>query len=165
MTKRKRPKAKFKPRVETKSAKSSGAKPSARSAGRKSTPGTFTPQKRAEFLERYAGGGTVAMCASKIGVSASIVFRTARNDPRFAKALEAARETNTDHVEDGVHHLAVAGNLTAMFGILRARRPHVWRDNSTVRVDAGDGFAAAFAAAMNPPPKTEDAGGRAATQH
>lgn len=37
-------------------------------------------------------------------------------------------ETNTDVLEDGLHTLARQGNIAAIFGTLKARRPERWRE-------------------------------------
>ncbi len=92
----------------------------------------FTPAKRAQFLEFYAAGGTVASCARRVGVSAVCVFNHVRRDESFAAEYHTAMETNTDVLEDGLHTLARQGNIAAIFGTLKARRPERWRDRVDV---------------------------------
>lgn len=121
--------------------------PAERHASR-SKPGTFTTEKREEFLQHYSQGGTVAACARKVGVSKVTVFNHVRTDKEFADRYRLALELNLDSIEDSITQLACKGNLTAMFGVLRAKRPNVWRESYGMKLEAGDGFAAAFAAAM-----------------
>ena len=95
-------------------------------------PGKFTPEKRKEFLEHFAAGSTVAQAARRTGVSAVTVFNHLRKNPVFARKYGRALETNTDLLEDGLHHLARNGNIAAIFGTLKARRPERWRDRVDV---------------------------------
>ena len=112
-------------------------------------PGKLTTAKRAEFLRLYAEpGATVRSAAAKIGVSAVAIFKLVRRDEEFAAAYREALELALDNVEDDIHTLACQGNLTAMFGLLRARRPSVWRESGQAPRGEGGSFAAAFADAM-----------------
>jgi hypothetical protein len=100
-------------------------------------PGKLTPEIRAEFLRRYAEGGSVMAHAHALGISHVAIFRLRHRDPEFAEEFLAAQETNTDLLEDHLARMATTagtpGNVTALFGTLRARRPNVWREN--VKVD------------------------------
>lgn len=117
--------------------------------GRKSTPGTFTPEKQAQFLELYAKGLTVGQAARKVKISNVAIYKRVRNDAEFAKAYEEARESNTDELENIVHNLAVAGrDKVCCFFLLKARRPHIYRDNVTMQHTGGTEFVSAFVAAM-----------------
>lgn len=75
--------------------------------------------------------------AHALGISHVAIFRLRHRDPEFAEEFLAAQETNTDLLEDHLARMAVTagipGNVTALFGTLRARRPNVWREN--VKVD------------------------------
>lgn len=99
-----------------------------RAAGASRAPGTFTPEKRSQFLEHYQTGLTVLQAAKKVGTTAVTVFNYVRKDDAFAKQYRRAMEANTDVLEDGLHHLARNGNIAAIFGTLKARRPERWRD-------------------------------------
>ena len=101
--------------------------------GRSSAPGTFTAEKKRQFLELYRQAATtVAKCAAAVEVSSVTVFTHVRTDPEFAKAYELAKELNTDHLEemlvDHVLDKAQPGNLVALFGVLKARRPEKYRE-------------------------------------
>ena len=101
----------------------------ATNAATPTTPGTFTPEKKAQFLELYAGGGTVRQCAAMVGVSHVTVFNHVRKDEEFKAQFAEAVEGNTDALEDLLHDLALARNPVAIFGMLKARRPQKWREN------------------------------------
>jgi len=101
--------------------------------GRSSAPGTFTAEKQAKFLELYEQGRTtVRKCAEAVGVSHVTVFNHARTNAEFARRYRVAIQTNTDCLEDlmmeHVFDREHAGSLTALFGMLKARRPEVWRE-------------------------------------
>jgi len=115
----------------------------------KHTPFTFTPEKQAAFLAEYAQGGSVNSCAKKIGVASVTIFSHVRNDEEFAKKYRSAQELNVDQLEDVLEAHALTGNVTAIFGCLRARRPAVWRETHGVQISASAETAAAFFAAMN----------------
>lgn len=91
-------------------------------------PGKFTAEKKAEFLAAYEAGLTVREAAAKVGVSSVCVFNHVRSNEEFARQYHTAMEVNTDALEDGLHTLARNGNVAAIFGTLKARRPERWRD-------------------------------------
>lgn len=111
-------------------------------------PGTFTTLKKDQFLTLYSRGGSVRAVAKAVGVSTVTVFNHARNDPEFRDKYHQAMESNTDALEDVLHEMALQGNVAAVFGILKARRPERWRDNYQARATVVHGFPTSFAAAM-----------------
>jgi hypothetical protein len=96
-------------------------------ARRAKTP--FTPEKQIEFIELYSRGGTVKQAAAAVGVSFVTVFRKIKADEHFAEMYRLAMDLNTDQLEDLLHTHATKGNIAALFGTLKARRPEKWRDN------------------------------------
>ena len=110
--------------------------------------GTFTPDRRRIFLDAYVTGCSVRVAARKAGVADVAVYRAVRRDEEFARQYAEAREINLDCLEDLLHRHALAGNVSALFGILNAKRASVWKRGNTIQVEDG-GFAAAFAAAMS----------------
>lgn len=96
----------------------------------------FNAEAQERFLRVFALGGTVMEAARAAGVAAITVHRERRRDPEFARRFQDALELNTDGVEDLLRNLAAGGNVTAIFGVLRARRPSVWRESKTVDVNA-----------------------------
>lgn len=110
-------------------------------------PGTFTRARQQKFLDAYATGTSVSTAARKAGTTDVAVYAARRRDPEFAKQYAEAHELNLDCLEDLLKKFAIKGNVTALFGCLRAFRPAVWREQHTMKVEDG-GFAAAFAEAM-----------------
>lgn len=106
--------------------------------GRSSAPGTFTPEKRAAFLDHYSTGLTVRQAARKVGVSHVTVFNHIRKDEAFKALYATAMDVNTDVLEDDLHTLARMGNVAALFGTLKARRPERWRDRVDLSNSSGD---------------------------
>lgn len=95
-------------------------------------PVKFTSEMQQRFCRLYSAGGTVRMAARKCGVTNVTVFEHARKDDNFKEMYERARELNLDGLEDDIRTLACNGNLTAMFGMLRAFRSERWRENYKV---------------------------------
>lgn len=92
----------------------------------------FSQSVQDRFLRLYAMGATEREAARVCGVSPITVRRARRSDPEFDKRYLDAREFNTDEMEDTLRRIAADGHVTAIFGILRARRPEVWRERATV---------------------------------
>jgi len=82
------------------------------------------------FLTLYATGATEREAARAVGVSVTTVRRFRRRDEAFEARYKDAREFNTDEMEDTLRRIAADGHVTAIFGILRARRPDVWRERA-----------------------------------
>jgi transposase-like protein len=102
-----------------------------------------------ELVLRYIReGNTVAMAAKKATVSATQVFWRVRTNEQFAERYAAAMEYNTDHLEEMLQQHAFNGNITALFGTLKARRPEKWRDNYRIDHTNSDGSFQAFASGM-----------------
>ena len=97
-----------------------------------SVSGTFNAEKREMFLMYYRTGITVREAALKVGVSVVTVFNHVRTNPEFKEDYQLAMESNTDVLEDLLHQLARNGNVAALFGTLKARRPERWRDRVDV---------------------------------
>lgn len=109
----------------------------------------FDAEKKRLLVELYASGNhTISSAAKALNITRATVFNARRNDPEFAEALEKARESMLDAVEDMIHELGRAGNLTALFGVLRAWRPQRWRENVAVSHSGSIDFAGSFAQAM-----------------
>ena len=102
----------------------------------------FNLEAQERFLRIFGLGGTVREAATAAGVSFVTVMRERRRDPDFAKRFQDALELNTDGVEDLLRNLASQGNITAVFGVLRARRPGVWREQKAVDANLNVNLAA-----------------------
>ena len=92
----------------------------------------FTLEIQGRFLRLYAMGATEREAARACGVSPVTVRRRRRTDAEFDKRYLDAREFNTDEMEDTLRRIAADGHVTAIFGILRARRPAVWRERAVL---------------------------------
>lgn len=108
-------------------------------------PGKFTAAKKEEFLNLYRLGGTVVAAANTVGVSHVTVFKHIRDEPDgFGVEFYKAMESNTDFLEDRLLQMAIAGNVAALFGTLKARRPEKWRERSSVDLSNTDGSLSAL---------------------
>lgn len=99
--------------------------------------GKLTPAVRVKFLEFYGSGLSAQAAAKKAGVTHIAIFKLKRRDPDFLAQFLVAQQASVDIMEDrmlarAVDNRANNGHLTAMFGILRARRPDVWRETAKV---------------------------------
>ena len=108
----------------------------------------FTEALRHEFCRLYAKGYTVGEAAREVGTTSTTVFTWNRKDPEFAKRFAKARELCLDVLEDQLHLMGRSGNVTAIFGMLRAFRSIRWREGVQVQHDVSDNFAAMFSMAM-----------------
>lgn len=105
--------------------------------GRPPVSGAFGLQNRKKFLLAYGRGLTVEAAAHEVGVSSVTVFKHVRKNPKFKAKFLKARELSLDVLEDLLHQHARSGNITAIFGMLRARRPETWRENHKVDLTSG----------------------------
>ena len=112
--------------------------------------GKLTADAQRKFLKLFASGHTAFQAAHAIGTSRTAIFDLRARNPKFEAAYVKARERMLDTLEDSMHHMALNGNITAMFGLLRAFRPLRWRENVDVsgKVQHEHTFPAAFAQAM-----------------
>lgn len=92
----------------------------------------FTAEKKKEFLEHYSTGMTVAEASALVGVSYVTVFTHADEDEEFGRAYRRVMERNTDALEDLLMLMARKGNVAALFGTLKARRPERWRERMDI---------------------------------
>lgn len=96
-------------------------------------PHRLTQAKRSEFLRHYAKGRSIESAANEIGFSRIAIFNLRNRDEEFAEQMAEAEKDNTDSLVDHLLRHAtergVPGNIIALFGILKARRPDVWREN------------------------------------
>jgi hypothetical protein len=113
-----------------------------------SVSGKLTPAVQAKFLEHYGAGKTVEAAATEVGVSRIAIFKLFKRDSDFATKFVEARDISCDVLEDKLLSIALNGHVLAIFGILRARRPAVWRENMKVEHSGNVSFSGEFAAAM-----------------
>ena len=114
------------------------------------TVGTTQHRKKA-FLEAYARTGVVAYAAQAAGVDRSLVYLWKAKDPTFLVAYAQAEEGSTERLEteafrrahDGTPKPVYQGGEqvgtiqeysdTLLIFLLKARRPHVYRDRVDVQ--------------------------------
>jgi hypothetical protein len=98
----------------------------------------ITAAKKRQFVAALADGGTIEVAARKTGFSARSFFTLRQKDSRFATDVSEAIEAGTDMAEQVLWDIALGrrecksmAQVTAAFGILRARRPQIWREHYT----------------------------------
>lgn len=112
-------------------------------------PDKFNAIKRAQFIELRKTGMGVTAAARRCGVTAATVYLRCRADDVFRREFDAAKEIVGDHVEERLFDVAMGdvrkGNVTALFGWLRANRPHKFRENVKIEHSGQIGVSSAEA--------------------
>jgi hypothetical protein len=99
-------------------------------------------------LDTLATGVSLAASARAAGVSHQTVYSKKKEDPEFAKQIEAARESGSDRMEDALLSQGVNDkNATALIFLLKGRRPHIYREN--VSLTGQDGGPIEFTRVVN----------------
>lgn len=97
----------------------------------------MTPEKgrdwRSIFLSIYRQTGIVALACRAAGISRTHAYRERQRSTTFAAAWADAEEDATEGLEAEARRRALASSDTLLIFLLKARRPHVYRD--TVRID------------------------------
>ena len=106
--------------------------------------------RKKRFLTVFAQTGVIQHAVRQLGISRSAVQKWRREDPQFAEDFEHAIDDSNERMEREVIRRAVKGTLKPIFHhgvrcghireysdgllmfMLRARKPHVYRDNATV---------------------------------
>lgn len=108
----------------------------------------------AAFLEAFAEYGTVSHACRASGVSRATVYRHREDHPEFAEQWAAVEESVSDDLEPEAVTRAKDGSDLLLIFLLKARRPHRYRESSTVNhtgnlslehvpyTDASDAFTA-----------------------
>lgn len=74
-----------------------------------------------------------------VGVKLATVLTRCHRYPKFKAKYEKAREASLDALEIKMHEMGAKGNLTAIFGMLKANRPDKWRESKHVDLSNKDG--------------------------
>lgn len=90
--------------------------------------------RKLEFLSRLKEGGTIKQICEDMGISYSTPYQWKGDDPGFARAMAAADEVGTDHLEDEARRRALAGSDNLLMFLLRAKRPEVYGQKSQVEI-------------------------------
>lgn len=89
--------------------------------------------------------------AKEVGVSHVTIFNFVNKNEIFARKFQRARSKSMDALEDHLHAMAYGrakGNIVAVFGTLKARRPEIWRDKAQIDHTNSDGSFGNFVAGM-----------------
>jgi hypothetical protein len=95
-------------------------------ARKASTP--FDTRKRARFLELLAQGNSVAHCARACAIHRTTAYAARAADPDFARAWAEAEEEGVEALEEEARRRALDGSDGLLMFLLKAKRPHVYRD-------------------------------------
>jgi hypothetical protein len=87
-----------------------------------------TAEKKRAFLAAFATCGTIFHAAHAAEIDRVTVYRWRGADPEFVTAMDNARETSTDVLEDSLYQRAVKGDTTAAIFLLKGRRRDVYGD-------------------------------------
>jgi len=88
----------------------------------------FTAPQKVLFLEAFRKSGNFGKAAKLIGVLSSTVRDHLAGDEKFKQAHRQVIDDICDDMEEAL--IAIAHrNPTAAFGVLRAYRGHIWKDN------------------------------------
>lgn len=104
-------------------------------------PTKTTPKKKPwpkwakRFLKAFRETGIVREAAKKTGIHHSTAYDLKATDADFARAWEEVEEWSTEQLEQVAYKRAVDGSDLLMIFLLKARKPHVYRDS--VKVEHG----------------------------
>jgi hypothetical protein len=114
--------------------------------------GTATPDRLAKYLEFYSAGWSSGQAAKKVGLSLTAISYHKRQNPEFAERWQVAYDEFTGFLEskaEGMAREADRYSPTMLIFLLKARKPHVYRDNVSMHHSGSVEFAGTFAAAMD----------------
>jgi hypothetical protein len=100
--------------------------------GTERTAGTTSTKARQRFLDVLASGVTASAAASAAGIGRQTAYDLRNSDEEFAAGWEDALEAGTQLLEDEARRRALDRSDTLLIFLLKARRPHVYRDNVRV---------------------------------
>lgn len=115
----------------------------------------FTREDQERFLKKYRKYKNVDRAAKAVGFRGTTVFRQLNVSERFRAQYQKVRAEILDSVDAKLWNFALGqeapvhnGQITALFGILRAYNPERYRENVKVGVTA-EGDLATFLQGMN----------------
>lgn len=88
----------------------------------------FTAPQKVEWLETYRTTFNFTKACNLCGTNTRTVHDHINGDDKFGIAYKEAKDAIADHCQEALL-LFVHKNPTAAFGILKALRPMVWREN------------------------------------
>ena len=102
------------------------------------TPSERTAEAKSAFLDALAKGASVARAARAAGVCREQPYAWRKKDADFATAWKDAIEDGTDALEDLALEMAAKGSERLIIFLLKARRPHVYRERVLPAPGAGE---------------------------
>jgi hypothetical protein len=94
-----------------------------------------TPERQAAFIRLLRKGNSVGAAAQAIGCARLTMYGWRADDPEFRRQWDEALEFQTEEIESVVYKKALAGDLLACFGWLRAHKPELYHRRMII---AGD---------------------------
>ena len=98
-----------------------------------------TPKKVAwqpRFLEAFRASANVRLACQAAGIDRKTAYRERDKDAAFAEAWDSAKEDAVDTLEAVVFQRARQASDTLAIFLLKAHRPHVYRERIDIRIDA-----------------------------
>jgi hypothetical protein len=95
-----------------------------------------TVKKRNAFLTALAAGNSVTAAAAAAGIGRTAVYDWRDDDSEFAAAWDAAAEESTDLLEEEARRRALSASDVLLIFLLKARRPHIYREPRSAAVVA-----------------------------
>ena len=96
------------------------------------------------YVRAYVEAGTHSQASDLSGIPSSERQFYQKHVPEFAAALDEAFEMVTEDLEYMAHRRALEKSDTLLTFLLRARKPHVYRDRSDMTINAGMGTGVTF---------------------
>lgn len=100
--------------------------------------GALTKRQREHYVSELANGATHEAAARAAGRPRTTFKRLRQRDEAFALEVDEACDRGTEMVEQQLVDIAFGrveakntAQVTACFGLLRKRRPDLWRENYT----------------------------------
>jgi hypothetical protein len=92
---------------------------------------------RPVFLKALEHGCSIAEACRLAGVSRQCAYRARQRSPAFAEQWTEAEQTGVDALEDEAFRRAMNGSDSLLMFLLRAKRPHIFRDSVRMEHDLG----------------------------
>ena len=88
----------------------------------------FTAQQKVEWLEVYKKTFNFSKASSIVGIGNNAVRDHINGDDKFKLAYKEAKDYVADACQEALYAF-IHKNPTSAFGILKALRPQMWKDN------------------------------------
>ena len=88
----------------------------------------FTAKQKVEWLEAYKNTFNFSKASTQVGIGNAAVRDHINGDDKFGQAYKEAKDFVADACQEALYNF-IHKNPTAAFGILKAVRPEMWKDN------------------------------------